>query len=107
MPKEAVTRKKVIQELQEKGWVTWYAPKVKYQQTDVFGIIDILAVKGRQRKNIQLTTLPNVAAKRKKIINFLTKYQIEMPVEIWSLDLKRKKIRKEKINIKISKTEKA
>ncbi len=107
MPKEAVARKKVIQELQEKGWVTWYAPKVKYQQTDVFGIIDILAVKGRQRKNVQLTTLPNVAAKRKKITNFLTKYQVEMPVEIWSWDLKRGQFRKEKINIKISKIKRA
>ena len=107
MPKEAVTRKKVIQELQGKGWVTWYAPKVKYQQTDVFGIIDVLAVKGRQRKNIQLTTLPNVAAKRKKIINFLTKCQVEMPVEIWSWDFKRRQFRKEKINIKINKIKRA
>lgn len=97
MPKEAVIRKKAIQELQEKGWVTWYAPKVKYQQTDVFGIIDLLALKGRQKKNIQLTTLPNISAKRKKIINFLEKFKVELPVEIWAWDWKRKEFRKEKI----------
>ena len=101
MPKEAVIRKRAIQELQEKGWVTWYAPKVKYQQTDVFGIIDILALKGRRKKNIQLTTLPNISVRRKKITNFLKTSKVELPVEIWAWNQGKKEFKKEKINIKI------
>ena len=67
MPKENLIRKKAIQILEERGWICWYPSKVRYQQTDVFGIIDILALRKREKKNIQLTTLPNVSAKRKKI----------------------------------------
>ena len=103
MAKEALTRKKAIQELRDSGWVTWYPCKVKFKQTDVFGIIDVLALKGKRRKNIQLTTLPNVSTKRKKITNFLKEHGIELPVEIWCWDKKRKKFRKEMINIKIKK----
>ena len=103
MPKEAEIRKKAIQILGEEGWVTWYPPKVRYKQTDVFGIIDVLALKGKRKKNIQLTTLSNVSTKRKKIINFLEKFKVELPVEIWAWNQKKRKFRKEKINIKIKK----
>lgn len=100
MAKESETRKKAIQELRENGWVTWYPSKVRFKQNDVFGIIDVLALKGKKKKNIQLTTLPNVSAKRKKIINFLEEFKVELPVEIWCWDQKRKKFRKEKVDIK-------
>ena len=103
MPTEQFIRKKAIQILEKEGWVTWYAPKVKFQQTDVFGIIDLLALRGKEKKNIQLTTLPNVSAKRKKIGNFLRKFKVELPVEIWSWDKKKRGFRKEKVNIKIKK----
>lgn len=103
MAKESLIRKKAIQKLQADGWITWFAPKVKFKQTDIFGIIDLLAIRGRERKNIQLTTFPNVSAKRKKIINFLKKFKVELPVEIWSWNSKRKDFKKEKINIKIKK----
>jgi len=103
MAKEALIRKKAIQILGEEGWVTWYPPKVRYKQTDVFGIIDVLALKGKRKKNIQLTTLPNISTKRKKIINFLEEFKVELPVEIWAWDRKKRKFRKEKINIKIKK----
>jgi len=97
MAKEAEIRKKAIKILKKEKWVTWFAPKVKFKQTDVFGIIDLLALKGKKRKNIQLTTLPNVSAKRKKITNFLKKYKVELPVEIWAWSKKEKKFRIEKI----------
>ena len=103
MAKERLIRKKAIQILRGGGWIIWFAPKVKFQQTDIFGIIDLLALKGRKQKNIQLTTLPNVSAKRKKITNFLKKFKVELPVEIWSWDKKRRGFRMEKINIKIKK----
>ena len=103
MPKEALIRKKAIQILEKAGWITWFASKVKYQQTDVFGIIDLLALRGKERKNIQLTTLPNVSAKRKKIISFLRKFKVQLPVEIWAWSNKKKEFRKEKVNMKIKK----
>jgi len=103
MPKEAVIRKKIIKILEDQGYICWYAPKVKYKTTDVFGIVDLLALRGRQRKNIQLTTLPNLSAKRKKITTFLEKYRVEFPVEIWAWCQKKKKFKKERVDIKIKK----
>jgi len=101
--KEAEIRKKAIEILQGKGWITWFPSKVRFKQNDIFGIIDLLAVKKKKMKKIQLTTLPNVSAKRKKITNFLKKNKVEMTVEIWGWNSKKKKFRKEKINIKIKK----
>ncbi|XOB41239.1 MAG: hypothetical protein ACKKMW_00605 [Candidatus Nealsonbacteria bacterium] len=101
MAKEAVIRKKAIKILTDENWVCWYPAKVKYKQNDVFGIIDLLALKGRKKKNIQLTTLPNISARRKKIISFLKTFKVELPVEIWAWDKKKKEFKKEKINIKI------
>ncbi|MDP2864210.1 MAG: hypothetical protein Q8N73_00930 [bacterium] len=98
MPTERFIRKKAIEKLQADGWVTWFAPKVKYQQTDIFGIIDLLAIKKKKMKKIQLTTLPNVSAKRKKITNFLKKNKVELSVEIWAWHSSKKIFRIEKIN---------
>ena len=103
MPKESEIRKKAIEILRRDKWIAWYAPKVKFKQTDVFGIIDLLALKGKKRKNIQLTTLHNISTRRKKIISFLKKYKVELPVEIWAWSKKDKSFRKEKINIKLRK----
>jgi len=98
MAKETEIRKKAIEKLQTDGWITWFAPKVKFKQTDVFGIIDLLALKGKKKKNIQLTTLSNLSARRKKITGFLKKNKIEMTVEIWAWNGIKKQFKKEKIN---------
>ncbi len=63
----------------------------------MFGIIDLLALKGKSKKNIQLTTLPNVSARRKKILNFMKKFKVKISVEIWAWDKKKKQFRKEKV----------
>ena len=97
MPKESETRKKAILELTKNGWVTWYPPKVRFKQNDIFGIIDLLALKGRRLKHIQLTTPTNVARCRKKIIDFFKKKKVSLPVEIWYWVKKKKKFKKEKI----------
>ena len=73
MPKEAEIRKKAIKILTDENWICWHPSKVKYQQNDIFGIVDLLALRGKKIKNIQLTTLPNVSAKRKKITGKHTK----------------------------------
>jgi len=99
MAKESLIRKKAIEILRRDKWIVWYAPKVKFHQTDIFGIIDLMALKGKRQKNIQLTTPPNVSAKRKKILNFLKKSKVELPVEIWAWSSKSKSFKIEKINI--------
>ena len=107
MAKENYTRRKLIKSLEDEGWVCWYPPKVKFKQSDVFGIIDVLALRRNQKKNIQLTTLPNVAARRKKITAFLVNNQVALPVEIWSWHPRKKNFRKEKVNIKLKPSKKA
>jgi len=102
MPKEALIKKKAIEILVNNGWITWHPAKTKYKQNDIFGIIDLLAVKGRQRKNIQITTSAHLSDRRKKIINFLKKFKVEMPVEIWSWNQKKRAFKKEKINTKLN-----
>jgi len=101
MPKEAQIRKKVVEILEKEDWIVWYPPKVKYKQNDIFGIIDLLAIKGKKQKNIQITTISNISARRKKIINFIKKSKVELPVEIWAWNQKKKIFKKEKIDIKI------
>lgn len=103
MPKESEIRKKAVQILENTGWVVWYPSKVRYKQNDIFGIIDLLAIKRRRMKKIQLTTLPNISTKRKKIRKFLKKFKIELSVDIWGWDKKRKRFRKEKVNAEIKK----
>jgi len=104
VPKETKIRKEAIQILNKKGWITWFPSRAIYKQNDVFGIIDLLAVKGRRMKKIQLTTLPNISAKRKKITNFLKKNKVQMTIEIWAWTNKKKLFKKEKINITNIKT---
>ena len=103
MPTEQFIRKKAVENLRKDGWITWYPYRIRYKQNDIFGIIDLLAIKRKRQKNIQLTTLPNISTKRKKITNFLKNFKVELPVEIWAWSKKEKKFRKEKIQLKIKK----
>ena len=50
--REAEIRKKAIKILADGNWIYWYPPKIKYKQTDVFGIIDLLALRRGEKKNI-------------------------------------------------------
>lgn len=97
MAKEAETRKKAIKELTSRGWITWYPAKVRFKQNDVFGIIDLLALKGRKLRHIQLTTPKNVARCRTKILSFFRKRKVRLPVEIWHWVKKERKFKKEMV----------
>lgn len=101
MAKESLIRKKAIEELAKEKWLTWFPPKVKYKQADVFGIIDILAWKGRKQRNIQLTTISNLSTRKKKIIDFLKNNKIGFPIELWAWRSREKRFKKEKVKIKI------
>ncbi|PIZ89446.1 MAG: hypothetical protein COX89_01550 [Candidatus Nealsonbacteria bacterium CG_4_10_14_0_2_um_filter_37_10] len=97
MAKEIETKKKAIQELISRGWLIWYPSKIRYKQNDIFGIIDLLALKRRKMRYIQLTTLPNLARQRKKILNFFKKEKVKLPVEIWVWLQKKKKFKIEMV----------
>ena len=82
--KEAIIRKKAIRILNKKGFTCWYAPKAKFQECDLFSIWDIVCGKDEQFKWIQLTTLSNISARRKKINNYLAVNNIKFKQgEIW------------------------
>jgi len=97
MPNEAEIRKRAIKILTNKNWICWYPSRARYKQNDIFGIIDLLAIKGKRLKKIQLTTLPNVSTKRKKIKSFFKKTRAKLSVEIWAWSNKNKRFKIEKI----------
>ena len=98
--KEAVIRKKAIEILLCKKWVYWYAPKVKFQQTDIFGVFDMVCWKRTEKKLkfIQLTTYSNLSARRKKIQSFFQTNKIKpkaADVEIWAWNNNKKEFKVE------------
>ena len=95
--KEALLRKKATHLLQSQGWVVWFPKKVKFQETDIFGIWDLFCIRGSKIRLIQLTTLSNLSARRKKIQNFLISNGVNIPSEIWAYDKKKRKFKIEKV----------
>ena len=97
MAKESEIRKKAVQLLEKKKWLVWWPSKAIFKQNDIFGIIDLLALKKKKMRYIQLTTLPNVARQRKKILDFFKKRGVRLPVEIWAWLNKKKKFKIEMV----------
>ncbi len=105
MPKEAVLRKKAVQVLEKQNWIVWWPSKAIFKQNDIFGIFDLICLKKRagNLKFIQLTTLPNLSTRKKKIRAFFKKNKINskvinnMEVEIWAFSKREKNFRIEKI----------
>jgi len=106
MAKESLIRKKAVEILTKEKWMTWWPAKVKFKQNDIFGAFDMVCCKkgAGNLKFIQLTTAPNLSARRKKIQSFLKKNGINGPkivfgaeVEIWAWAKKIKKFKIETI----------
>ena len=97
--KEAAIRKKAVEILGKQGWAVWWPPKVKWRaEGDIFGIGDMI-VSGKQGiKLIQLTTLSNLSARRKKIKKVLETMELSCLIEIWAYDKKKKVFKTEKLN---------
>lgn len=84
--KESKIRQKAIEVLKSKGYVCWYPPKVRYRkEQDVFGVWDILALNNKGILPIQITTLPNIRAREKKIKAFLKANNISYYSEVWGI----------------------
>ncbi len=95
MPKDEVIRKKAIEILTETKWVSWYAPKVKFHETDIFGIADLICCSKKELRLIQLTTVSNISARRNKIKACLKKSKMDIPIEIWGWNGKKREFKKE------------
>lgn len=94
--KEAAIRKKVLEELIDQNWTCWYPAHVKWKsENDIFSIADVIAWRDADIKLIQLTTLPNMSARRKKIAAFFKAnpncaISSTLMVEIWGYDKKKR-----------------
>ena len=83
--KETVIRKKAIEQLTKEGFYCWFPKKAKFQETDVFGVYDILAVKGKLVRWVQITSLANISARKHKIEAFLRGAKASIPSEVWGI----------------------
>lgn len=99
--KESEIRKKVI--AAHPDWVVWFPAKVKYQETDIFGVFDLLLIKknSSQLKWIQLTSYSNVPARKKKILAFFSANLVFIRnAEIWGWNESKKEFRVVKLDIR-------
>lgn len=83
--KESEIRKRVIALQEEKGWYCWYPRKVKFHESDIFGIGDLICSKKGKIKLIQFTTATNMSHRRKKIHRVLDNMELGCPIEIWAM----------------------
>jgi len=93
MPKEAEIRKKALKKLTNKNWICWFPPKTRYHHTDILGIADLICIKGKQIKFIQLTTISNLSTRKRKIEKFLAKNKLKIPTDVWGYSKKNKKFK--------------
>lgn len=103
MAKEALIRKKAVSILEKEGYVYWYPAKVRFKQNDIFGVFDLVCWKKRTTniKFLQLTTLPNFSARRKKIRDFLDRnkfpQKVLVDIEVWGWNQSKQEFRRETV----------
>ncbi len=109
MVKEIQIKKKVIQELTDKGWTITtftrsqfgscftYTPTELLRGDDAFTILDGIAWRGNKKKFLQWTSKSNMSSRRKKIREFKKRYDLYGVVELWGYDPIKKTFKVEKI----------
>lgn len=90
MATETLIRSKARAILEKEGFHLWCPSKVRYQETDIFGIYDGLAIKDSELRFIQWTTKHNMKAREKKIQSFFKEHNCFIPCEVWGWDEKSK-----------------
>ena len=84
--KEEYIRRKAIKQLNAGKWVVWYPYRTRFRkEKDMFGVYDLVAVKEDKTRFIQLTTLPNIRARERKVKAFLEKNNVSVVSEVWGL----------------------
>lgn len=103
MAKEQFIRKKAVELLEKEGFVYWYPAKVRFKQNDIFGVFDLVCWRKRTTKIkfLQLTTLANFSARKKKINDFLRKNRFPrkaaVGIEVWGWNQRKKEFRIETV----------
>ena len=83
--KEITIKKAVYKQLEKEGYYGWSAPKVRYIETDIFGIFDGLFIKDSHIRYIQWTTVSNMSARKNKILKFFEEHKCWIPCEIYGM----------------------
>lgn len=93
--KESVIRKKAIEVLTGEDYLTWYPSPVRWKkEIDIFGVFDIVAVKHlKVPRFIQITSLGNISARKKKVLNVFKDMLPLMSIEVWGYDKKKKRFK--------------
>ena len=93
--KEAIIRKKALEILEAKGYICWCPTKVKWHETDIFGVFDVICISNKKigALFIQWTDITNISHRVKKVKNFLKENNLSLYCEVWGLDPKKKKFK--------------
>ena len=100
--KEAEIRKKALKILEQEGFVCWWPRKVKFHESDIFGVFDIIAIKkgkGYVSRLVQITTLSNISARVKKVSAWIKENRINTShpsvfFQVWGYDKKKGQFKK-------------
>lgn len=90
MATEKLIRSKAREILKKEGFHLWCPSKVRYKETDIFGIFDGLAIRDSDLRFIQWTTKHNAKARVNKINAFFDEHACFIPCEVWGWDEKTK-----------------
>lgn len=85
------------------NWAIWHLQKVRYFQSDIFGVFDFIAINKITHliMLVQLTTLSNASKRRNKIYDWLRENNLNsfQNVWLWLFDPHKNVWRKENIFI--------
>lgn len=96
--KEKEIRDLVIEKLNKEGWYCWWPAKVKFRQSDICGVFDLFAMRGRSMKLVQYTTKSHLSHRRNKIKQFFAENKIKINFAfVYAYDEKNKRFVIEKI----------
>lgn len=79
---EKEIKDKAKTKLQALGFVSWWPPHVRFYERDIFGTFDFIAAKGSKIILVQITSVSNLSARRKKILAFLDLHKLDFR-EAW------------------------
>jgi len=91
---EAKIRALALEKIRKEKGVPWFPKKVKWHETDAWGVFDILIIYPPSNfVPIQITSRSNMSARKKKILNFFNKFKISIYCEVWGWDKKIKEFK--------------
>ena len=74
--KESAIRRLACDELERLGYIVWWPYDNRWaKEQDIFGVFDLIAIHKKTAlvQFVQITTVSNISARKKKVIGFLLK----------------------------------